>query len=315
MHQLPGTNSEAGWPTLELNFGIGSLVLGEDYIRPRHRCLFQPPLMELRPCTELQDSGPEPEIRTLPPPSSAFCRDPTRIAPLNYLARQILKRPRRADPSTWQHFMALPCGSLGPSPASLAFPAYPDALRGGSSCAPLGGRDGDLGGSSLHQARARGSAVMELAPQKHLWIETDLRDTQDVPELSPGDGILWLVAALAQVCQEYAADCSAKIESEVPRPAPPVRTHRRQEVPARGDSRKADRIASKLVQQPQPMCVSCSMFVASIGKPTFEHPRSAGARRWLAETHAANAEKVPANTATAGGHVGRRACLRHIRNG
>ena len=33
MHQLPGTNSEAGWPTLELNFGIGSLVLGEDYIR------------------------------------------------------------------------------------------------------------------------------------------------------------------------------------------------------------------------------------------------------------------------------------------
>ncbi|CAE7255439.1 unnamed protein product [Symbiodinium necroappetens] len=94
---------------------------------------------------------------------------------------------------------------------------------------------------------------MELAPQKHLWIETDLRDTQDVPELSPGDGILWLVAALAQVCQEYAADCSAKIESEVPRPAPPVRTHRPQEVPARGDSRKADRFASKLFQQSQPM--------------------------------------------------------------
>ncbi|CAE7882068.1 unnamed protein product [Symbiodinium sp. KB8] len=67
---------------------------------------------------------------------------------------------------------------------------------------------------------------------------TKRKPAEDVPEFSPGDGILWLVAALAQVCQEYAADCSAKIESEVP---------------ARGDSRKADRIASKLVQQPQPM--------------------------------------------------------------
>ena len=84
---------------------------------------------------------------------------------------------------------------------------------------------------------------MELAPQQHLWIETDLRDMQDGFELLPGDGILWLVAALAQVCQEYAADCSAKVETEVPRPAPPVRTHRRPEVPARGNSRKADRIS------------------------------------------------------------------------
>eukprot|EP00439_Symbiodinium_sp_Y106_P066992 s1384_g11.t1 len=94
---------------------------------------------------------------------------------------------------------------------------------------------------------------MELAPQQHLWIETDLRDMQDGLELSPGDGLLWLVAALAQVCQEYAADCSAKVETEVPRPAPPVRTHRRQQVAVRADARKADRIASKLVQRPQPM--------------------------------------------------------------
>ena len=111
----------------------------------------------------------------------------------------------------------------------------------------------DHGGASLHQARDTRSALIELAPQQHLWIETDLRDMQDGLELSPGDGLLWLVAALAQVCQEYAADCSAKVETEVPRPAPPVRTHRRQQVAVRADARKADRIASKLVQQPQPM--------------------------------------------------------------
>ena len=59
-----------------------------------------------------------------------------------------------------------------------------------------------LGKSLRHEARARDAeaAVMELTPRQHLWV-----DALPGPDTSSeGDGILWLVAALAQVCQEHA---------------------------------------------------------------------------------------------------------------
>ena len=62
--------------------------------------------------------------------------------------------------------------------------------------------------------------LMELTPRKQLWIEELIKT--DTPE---GDGILWLVAALAQVCQEFAAETAKRQDAErvERRPAPPVR--------------------------------------------------------------------------------------------
>ena len=100
--------------------------------------------------------------------------------------------------------------------------ARSSALHAAPPAAPRGLHVKALGGSGLHQAKDRDDAVMELAPRTHLWIEPP----EDELAASEGDGILWLVAALAQVCEEYVTDCMAKLQSAARRPPPPVPVHR-----------------------------------------------------------------------------------------